>query len=189
MADLSQFFDDVDDRAVAPSTGIPDPVPPGEYTLQADKLELVATKDGTGMMLKAELSVVAGEFEGRKIFPQFNIRNKSSQAQTIGIGEFKAMSLACGVDYEVSRTDTDQLLYKPFRAMVGMEKEQINPTTGIPYPPKNRVTKYIPSDLSPAPVRSAAPIPAAAAPRQAPAPGVARPATPQAGRPWDKAAR
>lgn len=179
--DLSNFFDDVDDRAVAASTGVPEPVPPGEYLMQVDANELVPTKDGTGMMLKATLVIVSGEFEGRKIFPQYNVRNKSAQAQTIGIGELKALAAACGVDWEVARTDTDSLLYKPFRANVGFEKEQINPATGQPYPLKNRVTKYIPAGQA---------APAAAAPKataQAPA-ASARPAAPQGGLPWKKTA-
>ena len=181
MADLSNFFDDVDDRAVAASTGIPEPVPPGEYMLQVDANELVPTKDGTGMMLKCVLVIVSGEYEGRKIFPQFNVRNKSAQAQTIGIGELKALANACGVDWEVARSDTDALLYKPFRANVGFEKEQINPTTRQPYPLRNRVLKYIPAN-------AAAPAPAAA-PKAPTAPAAsARPAAPQAGLPWKKSA-
>lgn len=180
MADLSHYLEDFDDRSVAASTGVPEPVPPGEYMLQVDANELVPTKDGTGMMLKCTLVIVAGEFEGSKIFPQFNVRNKSSQAQTIGIGELKAMAQACGVDWEIARTDTDALLYKPFRANIGYEKEQINPSTGTPYPPKNRVMKYIPAG-------QAAPAAAPKAPASAPA-ATARPATPQGGLPWKKTA-
>lgn len=183
MADLSNFFDDVDDRSVAASPGVPEPVPPGEYMLQVDQADLVPTKDQTGMMLKCVLTIVSGEFEGRKVFPQFNVRNKSAQAQTIGIGELKALAIACGVDWEVARTDTDALLYKPFRANIGFEKEQINPATGLPYPPKNRVMKYIPAG-------QAAPAAPAAAPKAAsPAPAAAaRPAAPQLGLPWKKSA-
>ena len=141
------------------------------------------------MMLKTTLVIVSGEFEGRKVFPQYNVRNKSAQTQTIGIGEFKALCLACGVDYEIARTDTDALLYKPFRANIGFEKEKINPTTGLPYPLKNRVMKYIPAGTAaPAAQRPAAPAPAApkaAAPAPAASP---RPAAPQAGLPWKKSA-
>lgn len=181
MADLSRYLDEsFDDRAVAASTGVPEPVPPGEYMMQVEATELVTTKDSTGMILKTTLVIISGEFEGRKVFPQYNVRNKSSQAQTIGIGEFKALCLACGVDYEIARTDTDALLYKPFRAMIGFEKEQINQATGNPYPPKNRVMKYIPSGQAAAPVAAAAPKPAAPA-------VAAKPAAPQAGLPWKKA--
>lgn len=184
MADLSQYLgEEFDDRAVSPSTGVPDPVPPGEYMLQVDQAELGPTKDNTGMMLKAVLVIVAGEFEGRKVFPQFNVRNKSAQAQTIGIGELKALAIACGVDWEVARTDTDTLLYKPFRANIGFEKEQINPTTGQPYPLRNRVLKYIPAGQA----APAAPAPKAAAP--AAAASATRPAAaPQAGLPWKRSA-
>lgn len=178
MADLSNFFDDFDDRTVAASTGVPEPVPPGEYMLQVDQCELVPTKDGTGMMLKCILVVVAGEFEGRKLFPQFNVRNKSAQAQTIGIGELKALSLACGVDWEIARADTDSLLFKPFRANIGFEKAQINPATNLPYPLKNRVMKYIPAGQA---------APAAPVQKAATATPAARPAAPQAGLPWKKA--
>ena len=182
MADLSQYLDEsFDDRAVAASTGVPEPVPAGEYMLQVEKAELVTTKDNTGMMLKCELVVIQGEFEGRRIYPQFNVRNKSAQAQTIGIAELKALTLACGLDWEIVRNDTDALIYQPFRANIGFEKEQINPTTGQPYPLRNRVLKYIPAN-------AAAPAPAAT-PKAPTAPAAsARPAAPQAGLPWKKSA-
>lgn len=183
MADLSQYLEDFDDRSVAASTGVPEPVPPGEYLLQVDTTELIPTKDQTGMMLKCVLSVVSGEYEGRKLFPQFNVRNKSAQAQTIGIGELKALAIACGVDWEIARTDTDSILYKPFRANVGFEKEQINPTTGQPYPLRNRVLKYIPADAAaPAAPPQQHPAQSAGAPKTV----AAKPGTPQQGLPWKK---
>lgn len=180
MADLSQFLDDVDDRAIAPSTGVPEPVPPGEYLLHVERTELVTTKDGTGILLKVTLAVASGPFEGRKLFPQFNVRNRSAQAQAIGIAEFKALCLACGVDYEVARRDTDALLFKPFRAMVGFAKEQVNPATGQPYPPRNEVKRYIPAG-------SAAPPPAPAAPAAVAAPA-APPAAARGDLPWKRPA-
>lgn len=146
MANLTQYFDNsFDDRAVEASTGVPEPVPPGEYMLQVEKSELTPTKDQTGIILAVTVAVVSGQYEGRKIFPRFNIRNKSAQAQTIGIAEFKALCAACGVDYDRAREDTDVVNYVPFKAMVGMEKESINEATGQPYAPRNRITKYIPA--------------------------------------------
>lgn len=180
MADLSFYLDEsFDDRSVAPSTGVPDPVPPGDYMLQVEQTELAPTKDNTGMMLKTTLTIVSGEYEGRKVFPQFNVRNKSAQAQTIGIGELKALALACGVDWDIARIDTDALLWKPFRASVGYEKQQINPATNQPYPLRNRVMKYHPAgQAAPAAPKAAAPAPVAAA----------RPAAPSAGLPWKRSA-
>lgn len=179
MADLSQYIDpEFDDRAVEASTGVPEPVPPGEYQLQVEKSELTPTKDNTGIVLAVTLSIVTGEFEGRKIFPRFNIRNKNMQAQTIAISEFKALCAACGVDYEVARSNTDAVNYIPFRAMVGMEKEQINQQTGQPYAPRNRITKYIPAGGGSAP---------STAPAQTQAPAASRPQA-SGGLPWKKSA-
>ncbi|MFZ5674300.1 MAG: DUF669 domain-containing protein [Pseudomonadota bacterium] len=175
MADLTQYFESgFDDRAVEASTGVPEPIPPGEYMLQVEKSELTPTKDQSGIILAVTLTVAGGEYEGRKIFPRFNIRNKSMQAQTIGIGEFKALCAACGVDYEVARGNTDALNYVPFKALVGMEKESMNKETGQPYAPRNRVTKYIPAGgAAPAQTQTAAPAtkPAAAVPASRPAAG------------------
>lgn len=178
MADLSMYFDEqFDDRSIEASTGTPEPVPAGEYTMQVDKTEASPTSDQTGVKLVVAFSIVSGEYEGRKVFANFNVRNKNHQAQTIGISELKALALACGVDWEVARHDTDELLYKPFSAVVGFEKEKINPNTGLPYPPRNRVMKYI-----------AATAAAPAAPAR-PATPVARPAAaaPKAGMPWKTA--
>lgn len=156
MADLSAYLEDFDDLSIAASTGVPDPVPPGEYHLSVYSAEVGPTKSGNGVMLKCQFTVVAGEHEGRKIFAQFNIRNQSAQAQAIGIGELKALCLATGVDYEQVRTDTDALLFQPFVAVVGMEKQQINPATGQPYAPRNRINRFIPRGDEP-PKQAAAP--------------------------------
>jgi hypothetical protein len=174
MADLSNFFEEgFDDSSVKASTGIPDPLPVGNYSLMAEKSEIAETKDRTGVMLKMQLAVATGQYEGQKIFVQFNIRNKNAQAQAIGLGGFKALCLAAGVSYDIAKLDTDSLNHIPFNAVVGMEKANINPTTGQPYAPRNRVTKYIPAGeaVAAAPV-ALAPIAAA----------VAR--APQAGTPW-----
>ena len=174
MADLNNFFEDgFDDSAVKASTGIPDPLPVGNYSLMAEKSEIAETKDRTGVMLKMQLAVATGQYEGQKVFVQFNIRNKSAQAQAIGISEFKALCLAAGVSYDIAKLDTDSLNHIPFNAVVGMERANINSQTGQPYAPRNRVTKYIPAGeaVAVAPVALAA---VAAAP--------ARPA--QAGTPW-----
>ena len=184
MANLAEFMTDFDDSAIPASTGVPEPVPEGEYMVQQEKSELVETKNKDGLILKVTLTVVQGQYEGRKIFPQFNIRNKNMQAQQIGIGEFKAMCLAAGVDYEQAKYDTSLLDYKPFRARVGFDKQQINPTTGEPYPPKNRVMKFISADdQAPAPAANAVPAKPAVAAQARPA---AAPATGQAGLPWQK---
>jgi hypothetical protein len=180
MADLQDYFDgSFDDGAIPASQGFDStPIPNGEYMLKITKQELAATKDGTGIMLKMEYAVAEGEFENRRIWTNLNIRNKNAQAQAIAIGEFKALCLACGIEYETAKRDTDILNDIPFRANVGLEK----PREG--YDQRNRVTKYLPRDDAPA-------APAAAAPK-APLPMMkAPPPKPAAGgkaMPWAKSA-
>ncbi len=179
-ADLSMYFDEAfDDRSIEASTGTPEPVPPGEYLLQVEAAEAGPTKDQTGVLLKVTHGVVSGEFEGRKIFNQYNIRNKSAQAQNIGISELKALALACNIDWDIVRQDTDALLYKPYTAIVGFAKEQINPNTGQPYPTKNRIMKYITAS-------GGAPA-APARPASAPAARANPPPVAKAGMPWKTA--
>ena len=140
MADLLDYYDEgFDDSTVEASKGFDgSPLPPGEYVLQVEKNEVVPTKDQTGAILKLTYSVVEGEYENRKVFANFNIRNRSAQAQAIAIGELKALCLATGVDYEHVKRDTGLLEFMPFRAMIGMEKAQEG------YAPRNKVTRYLP---------------------------------------------
>ena len=183
MADLSQFLTNDADNVPA-STGVPEAVPAGDYDLQQEASELVQTRDKTGMLLKVTLAVVSGQYEGRKIFPQFNIINKNVQAQNIGIGDFKALCLACDIPYEQAKLDTSLLDYKPFKAKIGFDKPNINPETGEAYAPKNRVLKFYPAGSAP----ETAPV-ASGQTQAAPAAQTAR-AAPAAsgGLPWKKSA-
>ena len=149
MANFLEFTDEeFDDRQVPVSTGIaPDPLPPGRYMLQCEKGDMTDTKSGSGIIFKVLMAVLNGDHAGRTIFSYFNIKNKSVQAVTIGVGELKALVAALGITWETFRDgDTDTILYKPFEAEIGMEKENpdnINPNTGKPYAPRNRIIKYI----------------------------------------------
>ncbi|MFO1147771.1 MAG: DUF669 domain-containing protein [Alsobacter sp.] len=163
MADFNDWLDDFDDSGIAPSTGFDStPIPNGEYLLQIEKQEVLPTKDNTGVRLNMQLGVVEGDFENRKVFVSFNIRNKSAQAQAIAIAEFKALCLACGIEYEHAKRDTDMLDRIPFRAMVGLDKPQPG------YAPKNRITRYIPKDATVAAAAAKSPAPAQAAPASKP---------------------
>jgi len=180
MADLSNFFDEnFDDSAVKASTGIPEAVPPGTYTLTVDRSEVNNTKANDGVKLDVHYVVASGPHEGQRIFTSFNVRNKNAQAQTIAIGEFKALCLAVGVPYEIAKTDTETLHHIPFDAVIGYDKPSVNSVTKELYAPKNRVKKYIPAGQD-APATAAAAAPMAAATM-----AQARP-TPKAGTPWGK---
>lgn len=165
MADLNDFWGDESFDDIGPSTGTPDPVPPGDYTLKMDSSEPRQTKDQTGMMLACVFSILDPEYEGRKVFTNFNIRNKSDVAQRIGIADFKALCMACGIEFADARADTAVLLDVPFMAKIGMSKARDG------YEPRNEIKKYYPAGGAAAP----APAPVNAPPQARPAPN-ARPA-------------
>lgn len=65
-------------------------LPAGKYLMTCTNAELKDTKDGTGKYIKIELTVKAGEHEGRKLFSNFNIVNKNQQASEIGQSQLKS---------------------------------------------------------------------------------------------------
>jgi Protein of unknown function (DUF669) len=154
MASLSFHSDEeIDVDAVETSKGSTyELLPNGEYTLQLISYQVKRTLDGTGEKIDAVIEVVSGPLESRKIFETYNTRNKNSQAVTISIGNIKALCLSCGVDFKEACTEFDLVLYKPFNAYVVAKQEidkatkapKINPTTGEPYPARNKISKYIP---------------------------------------------
>ena len=154
-----------------------EPIPDGDYTMQVTKTELNETKSRNGYRLDVEFTIIEGQHENRKLFTSLNVRNSNQQAEQIALGELKRLSEACGVDFNGVLEDSDTLLFQPFRGHVvyaqdmvknalGTKEPKVNPETGLPYPPRNRVTRF--NSLS----------------EQAPpAPATAKPATPTANRP------
>ena len=168
-----------------------EPIPDGDYTMQVPKTELNETKSRNGYRLDVEFTIVEGQHENRTLFTSLNVRNSNQQAEQIALGELKRLSEACGVDFNAVLDDSDTLLFQPFRGHVvyaqdmvknalGAKEPKINLDTGLPYPPRNRVTRF--NNLS----SEAPPAPAMAKPAAAPAnrPQAAqRPAAAPTGRP------
>lgn len=172
MADLNSVWDDNDLAeldSIPAAEGRAGPIPPDDYLMQVEKQEMKPTKDQTGVILSMQYTVLEGPFEGRKVFSNINVKNKNAQAQQIGIGEFKALCLACGLEFADVKNETEILTGVPFRAKVGMQK------TTPEYPdPRNEVKKYYPADgMAPA-----APVAAAPAARPAASPKAAAAAAP-----------
>ncbi len=137
MTNLAEYWDDVDTASVEVSSGRPDPIPAGDYLIQMVSQEIKPTKDGTGITLQCQYKVVEGEYENRVIFGNFNIRNRSAQAQTIGIGQFKGLCQVCGIEFEDAKHDASILLHVPFLAKIGFGK------TTDQYPdPKNEIKAF-----------------------------------------------
>jgi len=82
-------------------------LPDGWYTAKISKAEIAATKDGTGQYIKLRYDIMGPTHQGRAVFGNLNIRNKSSKAEEIGRQQLGEVMRAIGVK---SLQDTDQLI-------------------------------------------------------------------------------
>ena len=130
------------------------PIPAGEYVFQITGAELKQTKDGSGQYIKGEFTVIAPSYQGRKVFQNFNIYNRNSEAERIGRSQLKALAIAVGLD---TLRNTDELIGRTVAARVSIEKDKSGR-----YDDQNRLSKYKPAEAAAAPVASpmSAPMPA-----------------------------
>lgn len=178
---FADAWDDISDEVEAApvATGVPDPLPPGDYVMHLDEFEFRQTKDGNGMMFACKFAVAEGEYEGRTVWQNMNIRNPNATAQKIGIGEVKALCAAVGLDLATVKDEPANLLLVPFLAKVGMEKPQEG------YDPRNRIKAFKPLNAAPA---AAAPASRPAPAQRAAAPVTAAAKTGSGGLPWKQKA-
>jgi hypothetical protein len=148
-----------------------DPVPPGIYRLKALEAEEKTTSTG-GEMISVKYRICEGEYEGRLIWNNFNVVNKSAQAERIGRSQVAAWARACG---KPNASSTDQLLDAPFSARVKIEEQ-------AGYKPRNQINGFLAE--APRPAESAKP---AAAPKAATAKPAAAPKPPMGNQknPWE----
>lgn len=107
-----------DASTVAPNSGMPDPIPAGWYNAMIDESEMKPTKDKEGSYLELRLTVIDGQFAGRKIFDRLNLMNKSAVAQEIGNGTLSAICHATGV---MQLQDSQQLHGQPMKIKVKLK--------------------------------------------------------------------
>lgn len=93
-------------------------IPAGSYHVGIDKASVHTTKAGNGEYLKLELRVVSGQYAGRKLFCNINIRNESEKAQEIGLQQFGTLLRSIGL---AVCDDTDQLIGKECEAKVAVD--------------------------------------------------------------------
>ncbi len=135
--ELEDYLDGVDDTGIEADHGRPAPIPAGDYIIELVEREFKPTKDGTGAMMSCQFKVCEGGFEGRRVFANFNIKNKSEMAQRIGLGQVKGFCAATGVSWEEAKADTSVLIGRPCLATVGMSK------TTEQYPdPRNEIKAF-----------------------------------------------
>lgn len=148
MSDLSDLYDNYDPNM---STDRPnmDPVPAAEYAVQVTEAKRIDKDNGDGM-LKLTFQILEGEFEGRYLWENLNLRHSNPMAQEISQRSFTelwrdAMRLPHVPDMAAD------LEFKPIRARVGVEKRK---DTGEL---QNRIKKYMPISGAATPAQHAAP--------------------------------
>jgi hypothetical protein len=144
-----------------------DPIPEGEYVLQALEAEEKPTARGDGSYIKVKYEVVKGEHAGRYVWQNFNINNPSEKAQTIGRQQLVSWATACGMP---QADDTDKLIGRSFKAVVAVEPARDT------YGPSNKIKVFLFDQAEEKPKAAPAKSPA----RQNPAAPAAKSANP-----WD----
>ena len=84
-----------------------DPILAGDYEVVIKTAELKSTKNGNGQYIKMRMDVEGGDFDGRVLFCNLNIKNASAQAEEIGRKQLRGLMNALGL---ATLSDTDQLL-------------------------------------------------------------------------------
>lgn len=138
------------------NAGAIDPAKP-RTTLPAGKYKCVITGSGeqptkamTGTMLKLQMQVIEGPYQGQMVFDQLNINNPSQTAMEIAQRTLSAICRATGV---MMPQDSSDLHNKPLMVTVRVESSQ-------QYGDQNKVSGYEPCDKGSAPVAAAAAAPA-----------------------------
>lgn len=116
MANLNGF----DANEVPPQQPL-EVLPAGRYTVAIVESELKATKNGNGEYLKLTLEVVDGQYKGRKLFENLNLKNQNEQTVQIARSTLSAICHAVGV---LKPRDSVELHNIAFVATVGHEKRK-----------------------------------------------------------------
>lgn len=174
-------------------------LPNGVYSLHMEAAEIVEKNEGNpdhSIMLKSTFEVLEPEeYKGRKLFGNYNLKNKSPKAQTIGNEQFQSLLRSIGMDEINEDSETDELLFIAFTAKVGLGKdsEEKNADGTPKWAAKPEIKTYYFPDMDDAPEIAvvAGQVAAndnrpAANDNRKPAPAAA--AKPAGSKPWKKAA-
>jgi len=132
-------------------------LPDGTYHLQMEAGEIVEKNEGQAdhsIMLKSTFEVLEPEeYKGRKLFGNYNLKNKSEIAQKIGNEQFQCLLRAVGIEGVTEDSDTDDLLFIGFTATVGLGKDsKEKKADGTPaYPGRPEIKRYWYPDMDDAP--------------------------------------
>lgn len=129
MANLGQRYE----RETLPENQSFEPIPSGWYLATVTSSDVKQTKDGTGVYIDLQFTVVGPDHAGRIVFEKINIRNNSQRAEEIGLGTLRGLLAAVGLP---GIEDSDELLNKTAEIKVGLEKPQEG------YEQRNNIREY-----------------------------------------------
>ena len=130
---MSWFSGILDDNTVTnvpeEKSGSFEALPQGNYNVGIKEVELKDTKAGTGKYVSVMLEIIEGEYKGRKLWDNWNIKNPSEKAQEIGLGRMKRVYKLAGLG-ELKDNEPTTLCGKSFCVYVTIKmyngKEQNN---------------------------------------------------------------
>jgi hypothetical protein len=149
------------------------PIPDGWYIATVSKSELKDTKNKDGQYINLQWTILGPTAQGRAIFDMINLRNKSEEAERIGLGQLRQLILATGVG---RINDDQQLVGATCQIKVALGKAQNG------YEAKSEVKQYKAAEGSSAPRPSFA----QSAPKTATVPAGVAPAPTTSAPPWAK---
>ena len=112
-----------------PSRGY-EPIPPGKYPVQIEKVEVRETKKKDGSYLWIEMNIFDGPQKGRHVWANLNLDNKNEQAVKIARKELSAILYAVELQ---NITHPDQLVSRWLYVSVRIKDDQ-NDVNGYYHP-------------------------------------------------------
>lgn len=115
---MAQFNFDASQVVPQQSSG---PLPAGVYLAHIVESDVQPLKSGNGEGLKLTFEVIDGQFKGRKVYENLNIRHTSEDTQRIAQSQLSALCHAVNV---IKLMDTAALHFKPVRINVTVREAQ-----------------------------------------------------------------
>ena len=126
---MAQFDTAFDASTIEPATAY-EVLPAGRYRAQIVESDLRVTKDGMGQYLWLMLDILEGNYQGRKVFDQLNLINRSTQ--TVEIAQ-RTLSAICHATGQMQVSNSEDLHLIPITIVVTIEP----PSKG--YGARNRI--------------------------------------------------
>jgi len=117
-------------------------LPNGIYRLEIESSDVTPTKDGRGTVLKTTNRVVEPvQYEGRKLFVNFNLENPSVAAQEAGQRQFASLCRALGVD-QVEDSESLHFIAYTAKVRLGKPSKEVNSDGTPKYPARAEIGRY-----------------------------------------------